>query len=336
MVDTTATEVQSRMAAYNDLIRFQVAELTDVRQVVTRKALGEELGCGRQSLGRKIRGGGFTAYEVAYLAERYGIHAGLGDPRLSFTIPMGATDAADGDNYVASLAEIGREIDAAQPDRTRLRTRTVTGNVPTPSLFAEPVLALLQLSAMEHGRSAAAPRFDLAQLLVTRAAYVEEARRRHAYYASIASEEIWGRDPLHVHFEIIDRLARGRLIDAADLAEVFAALRRWSGGLARTLQTGRKLHGGSLRLYQSRRYAPSTLSTIRTDRTRHALLRLSDAMYGVSREAYTVDACDSFIDAAKARSTLIGGDGSGDYPAWLGGLGREIDDREERARRMLA
>ena len=335
-MDVAVTGGRDRAAAYNDLIRFQVAELTDVRQVVTRKALGEELGCGRQSLGRKIRGGGFTANEVAYLADRYGIQAGLGDPRLSFTLPLAPDVTADGDNYVASLAEIGREIDAIQPDRARMRTRTVSGDVPIPSLLGEPVLALLKLVGLEHGRRAASPRLDLRHLLATRRAYVEESRRRHEYYASVASEEIWGCAPLHALFEGIDRLAKGHLIVAADLAEVFAALRRWCDGLARTLQTGRKPRGGAFRLYQSRRFAPSTISTIRTDRTRHALVRLSDAVYGVSREAYTVDACDSFVDAAKAKSTLVGGDGSGDHQTWLGALAREIDEREARAAALLA
>ena len=328
-------DYKARAKAYNEYIRIQVAELTDVRQVVTRKQLGEEIGCGRQSLGRKIRSGGFTAYEVAYLGEEYGVETRLGDPRLSFTLPLADGAAADGDNYVESLAAIGRELDAAQPDRSQMRTRTVTGDVPPPMLFSEPALALLKLSTIEYGRRVATPRFDLAELRHTRRAYLEESRRRHDYYAAIASEEIWGRDPLQWVFDGVDRLARAGLIDGPDLGEVFAALRRWSGDLALALRTGRKLGGGTLRLYQSRRYALSNVTTIRTDKTQHALLRLSDAVYGVSREPYTVDACDAFIDAAKARSTLIGGDGSGDHPAWLAALARDIDDREARARALL-
>lgn len=327
---------RERAAAFNDHIRFQVAELTDVRQVVTRKQLGEQLGCGRQSLGRKIRGGGFTAFEVAYLSERYGIHAGLGDPRLTFALPLDPSAAGAGDNYVASLAAIGRELDAAQPDRSLMRTRTVTGDVPAPSLFAEPTLALLVLYGLERGRGTTALRFALGELRRERGDYLGESRRRYEYYAALSCEEIWGRDPLHAVFERIARLARGRLIAEADLREVFAALRRWSGGLAQTLLTGRKERGGSLRLYQSRHYAPASLTTIRTDKTHHALIRLTDATYGVSRAAYTVDACDRFIDAAKSRSTLIGGDGSGEHDTWLAGLAREIDDREASARAALA
>lgn len=336
MMESPVTDARERTSAYNEHIRLQVAELTDVRRVRTRKQLGDELGCGRQSLGRKIRSGGFSAYEVAYLVERYGISARLGDRALSFTMPLAHDAAADADNYVESLAAIGRELDAVQPDRSQMRTRILSGDVPAPLLYCEPVLALLKLYSFESARRADLPAFDIGVLRAQRRGYLAECAQRYAYYAALPSEEIWGRNPFHAVFAVIDYLVGADRVTEADLAEVFAALRRLREVLGRALRSGVKAEGGSLRLYQNPTYALSTVTTIRTDVTHHALMRLSDPLYGISNQAFTVEACDAFIDAAKAKSTLVGGDGSGNYPSWLAAIGREVDAHEERALGRLA
>ena len=323
------------MAAYNEHIRRQVVELTDIRQLRTRKQLGDELGCGRQSLGRKIRSGGFTAFEVAYLAETYGVSSYLSEQTLNFTMPLAHDATADADNYVESLAAIGRELDGVQSDRKQIRTRLVSGDIPTPYLYCEPALALLKLFLFERTRASAPEPFDLAVLRVKRKTYLEECARRYTYYTSMPSEEIWGREPLHAVFAGINRLCKAARISEADLTEVFAALRRLRDVLGRALQSGIKAHRGPLRLYQNPNYALTTITTIRTDVTHHAMIRLSDPLYGVSNQAFTVDACDSFIDAAKSKAGLVGGDGSGEYQVWLAALGRSIDAAERRARELI-
>ncbi len=289
-----------------------------------------------RAIGRKLRGNGeFSAYEVAYLAEHYGINAGLGPSQFSFSLPLDASMEPSGQAYLDSLREVGRQIEASAAQRSDIKMRSVGGRVMTPWLLSEPTLALFKLYEYDYAGQDTPARFDAAALLERHDPYLKEARLRYEYYAAIASEEILGQLPFENFMATVKRFADRRLIDAEGLQAVHEALKRLLDRIATALRSGSKELGGTLRLSDNPHYAIASVITIRTPHTGHALFRLADPLYGVSSQAYTVDECDRVIDLAKAKSTLLGGDGSGAYRKWIAVQSRSIERAMDAATRSL-
>ena len=218
------------------------------------QALADLLGISRAVAYKRLRSEThFTAREVAILREAFDLvvspydGGAAGEALLFRTRERRRGLAFDADAYLGLLAE-GQARLADLPAGHKPTIRAASSDLPIFYYFTEPALAALKL----YGFSVAAHRGRerLPAFGAFRDAHARHAERAAAYaeaYLAIPAVEVWSRSPIEHTLRQIVRFAElGLVEEEADLAELFAALRRVLGRLGDALERGRHTGGGSL------------------------------------------------------------------------------------------